>query len=109
MLPPNTMYFLQPQDAGVIHMFKAKVNRLKAKYFIRKFDEWLANRDDGSKENDERDISRLHEVSVLQAMEWAKEAWLEVSSTSISNCWRHTQILDEEMYELVHSMSLSNI
>ncbi|KAF1327258.1 Integrase catalytic core protein, partial [Globisporangium splendens] len=52
-------------------------------------------------ENMERETDALHQADVLQAMQWAEEAWQHVASSSIANCWRHAKILDEEMYELV--------
>lgn len=36
----------------------------------------------------------------LVVMQWAQQAWSTVTHTTISNCWRHTNILDEDMYEL---------
>lgn len=52
----------------------------------------------------EMSVNALFNVDVLVVMRWASEAWSQVSSTSISHCWRHTQVLDEDMYELVDSI-----
>ncbi|KAH9078551.1 hypothetical protein Ae201684P_019633 [Aphanomyces euteiches] len=70
MLPPNTTSHLQPQDAGVIHIIKVKLNQLKAKHIIKKLNEWFANDNESSKENGEH----LYDVTFHQAMQWAKEA-----------------------------------
>ncbi|CAK4106295.1 unnamed protein product, partial [Aphanomyces euteiches] len=41
MLPPNTTSSLQPQDAGVIRSFKAKLSRMKTQDTIRKAEKLL--------------------------------------------------------------------
>ncbi|KAF0744692.1 hypothetical protein Ae201684P_018836 [Aphanomyces euteiches] len=103
MLPPNTTSFLQPQDAGVIRSFKAKISRVKTQSTIQKAEDLLQR---VGKEN----ITPLHakkvfEVDVLEAMRWAQTAWQEVTQSTIENCWRHTAILDEELYELNNSIN----
>ncbi|KAF0771165.1 hypothetical protein AaE_002478 [Aphanomyces astaci] len=105
MLPANTTAFLQPQDAGVIQAFKNKIGALRALHIVEKFDKLVATADESDKENFASLVNKLHEVSLLQAMEWAKEAWHSVTQDTIANCWRHTGILDEEMYELIESMN----
>lgn len=40
-------------------------------------------------------------MDVLKAMRGAKDAWEMVTKTTITNCWRHTGILDDDIYELV--------
>jgi len=40
-------------------------------------------------------------TSLKQALEWAKIAWESVSQATIVNCWRHTGIVDEVVYELI--------
>ncbi|RLO05394.1 hypothetical protein DYB28_009982 [Aphanomyces astaci] len=94
-----------PQDAGVIQAFKNKIGALRALHIVEKFDKLVATADESDKENFASLVNKLHEVSLLQAMEWAKEAWHSVTQDTIANCWRHTGILDEEMYELIESMN----
>ncbi|KAH9108132.1 hypothetical protein LEN26_005362 [Aphanomyces euteiches] len=101
MLPPNTTPFLQPQDAGVIRMFKAKVEQLKAKCLVERFDSFIGHLTQEDIENAHSRASKLHEMNVKEAMEIAIEAWSAVQPRSIANCLRHTGILDEDLYELV--------
>ncbi|KAH9097729.1 hypothetical protein Ae201684P_001205 [Aphanomyces euteiches] len=103
MLPPNTTSFLQPQDAGVIRSFKAKISRVKIQSTIQTAEDLLQR---VGKEN----ITHLHAkklfgVDVLEAMRWAQTAWQEVTQPTIENCWRHTAIPDEELYELNNSIN----
>ncbi|KAH9078292.1 hypothetical protein Ae201684P_019383 [Aphanomyces euteiches] len=83
MLPPNTTSFLQPQDAGAEDLLqrvgKENITPLHAK--------------------------KLFDVDVLEAMRWAQTAWQEVTQSTIENCWRHSAILDEELYELNNSIN----
>lgn len=99
MLPPNTTSFLQPQDAGIIAAFKARIRKMQQRRVVDLFDELLSQEDDIG----EKDVDALFNVDVLTAMRWAEEAWHEVSSEAITRCWQHTQILDEEMFELVEN------
>lgn len=103
MLPPNTTAHLQPQDAGVIQMFKAKIRELQNERVVDRLDALLARAEESGVGIIESEVDALHNVNVLEAMRWAEDAWSHVSSTSVANCWRHTKILDEDMYELVDS------
>ena len=103
MLPPNTTAHLQPQDAGIIRSFKAHVNELKNRYYVDKLDDLFDSSQD-EKESFDSSASALFHVDILVAMQWAKQAWEEVTSSTIKNCWRHTGILDDDLYELVRSM-----
>nr|CCA23138.1 PREDICTED: similar to tigger transposable element derived 4 putative [Albugo laibachii Nc14] len=104
MLPPNTTSFLQPQDEGFIQSFKSKLEQMKTRYIVGKLDELLDKVPEPGNENVETQIDSLYNVDVLQAMQWAKEAWKTVTSTTVSNCWRHTKIIDDDVYELVESI-----
>ncbi|KAH9190099.1 hypothetical protein AeNC1_007926 [Aphanomyces euteiches] len=79
MLPPNTTAFLQPQDAGIIQAFKRKLAVLRAQHIVDKFDLLLDTADEAEKENFASLVNKLHDVTLLQALEWAKEAWRCVS------------------------------
>lgn len=102
MLPPNTTAHLQPQDAGVIKAFKAKIRELQQMRIVDRLDELLDRA--GDSPIDDNDIEALHLTDVLEAMRWAELAWMEVSHNTIANCWRHTRILDEDVYELIEQM-----
>lgn len=100
MLPPNTTPFHQPQDAGVIRSFKAHIERQQIRHAVDKFDEILERSGHEDKEKIERYTDKVFHVDVLTAMRWAQDAWAEVASTTIANCWRHTGIVSDDMLEL---------
>ncbi|RHY94222.1 hypothetical protein DYB35_004286 [Aphanomyces astaci] len=83
MLPPNTTAFLQPQDAGVIQAFKNRIGALRALHLVEKFDKLVETADETEKENFASLVNKLHEVSLLEALEWAKEAWQSVTQDTI--------------------------
>ncbi|KAH9106202.1 hypothetical protein AeMF1_018118 [Aphanomyces euteiches] len=103
MLPPNTTSHLQPQDAGVVRSFKAKISKLKAQSTIQKAENLLATV--GKENMTQSHVKKLFEVDLVEAMRWAQTAWNEVTPSTIANCWRHTAILDEDLYELNTSMN----
>nr|CCA23917.1 AlNc14C213G8957 [Albugo laibachii Nc14] len=37
-------------------------------------------------------------------MQWAQEAWEIVMCTTVANCWHHTKMIDDDVYELVESI-----
>lgn len=84
-LPPNTTSRIQPMDAGIIMSFKRRYRS----YFIK----WLLDQYESGKDD---------KLNVLNAIKFIVRAWREVSSETISNCFRHTRILpttqiDEEL------------
>nr|CCA26118.1 AlNc14C348G10878 [Albugo laibachii Nc14] len=91
-------------DAGIIQSFKSKLEHSKTRYIVGKFDELLDKAAEVGNENVETQIESLYTVDVLQAMQWAQEARETVTSTTLVNCWRHTKIIDDEVYELVESI-----
>ncbi|RQM19807.1 hypothetical protein B5M09_011189 [Aphanomyces astaci] len=95
-------------DATVTYQvkaFKNKIGALRALHIVQKFDKLVETADESDKETFASQVNKLLEVSLLQAMEWAKEAWQSVTQDTIANRWCHTGILDEEMYELFESMN----
>ncbi|RHY00457.1 hypothetical protein DYB34_013162, partial [Aphanomyces astaci] len=103
----ETAYFYctaQTPRCGV-KALKNKIGALRALHIVQKFDKRVETADESDKENFASQVNKLHEVSLLQAMEWAKEAWQSVTQDTIANRWRHKGILDEEMYELFESMN----
>ncbi|KAF0712278.1 Aste57867_4880 [Aphanomyces stellatus] len=105
MLPPNTTAFLQPDDAGIIQAFKKRIGTLRSQYVVDKFDKLVETIGVADKENFTAHVNKLHDVSLLQALDWAKDAWQDVTRDTIANCWRHTGILDDDMYELIDRMN----
>ena len=69
-----------------------------------KFDELLDKAEEVGNQNVETQIEFLCTVDVLQAMQWAQEAWETVTRPTVANCWHHTEIIDDEVYELVESI-----
>ena len=78
-LPPNTTSKLQPLDVGIIAAFKCQIRRQQLEHALDILD------------ND--DNPRPYKVDQLTAMRWARNAWRNMKSTVIQNCWRHTGLL----------------
>lgn len=87
-LPPNTTSRLQPLDAGIIKAFKMHYRRNLLSYITVRWDQ--PNFEPGfSKVSSPFRISTDYvQISLLDALVWIKEAWEEVSITTISNCFR---------------------
>lgn len=97
MLPPNTTAALQPQDAGVIAALKAWFKRRQSEFVLARAEEAMQRRSEGEVVS--------YDVDVLQAMRWCQEAWESVSQSSIANCWKHTGILPDDIYDLIRGIS----
>lgn len=104
MLPPNTTAFLQPQDAGIIRQFKAQVRKRQNRHALDHLDSVIEQAPTMSIVEIEEAVASYNHIDILVAMRWAQEAWDKVTSASISGCWRHTGILDDDMYSLVDSI-----
>jgi DDE superfamily endonuclease len=74
---PNLTSHIQPLDAGIIHCFKALYHRAFCLHALELDDAGEAN---------------IYKINLLEAMMMAKEAWDNVSSTTIQACWDHTRI-----------------
>nr|CCA22624.1 AlNc14C161G7775 [Albugo laibachii Nc14] len=104
-IPPNTTAHLQPLDARIICNFKSMMSKKEALYYADQSDEILSRFGEDEQETLERELETIGNVDVLVAMRWAQEAWASVICTTISNCWRHTGILDEELNELIEGVT----
>lgn len=105
MLPPNTTAHLQPADAGIIRQFKSQVRKQQTQHVLQQINHILEHESENTQA-----LNKIYDVDVLTAMMWAQEAWARVSPANIANCWRHTHILSDDVYELieqVQGMSLS--
>ena len=80
---PNMTSHVQPCDAGIIKTFKAIYRRL---FVLRVIDKLML---DVVPED-------IFDINILQAMNLAKQAWIQVSVDTIRHCWTHTQILPPE-------------
>ncbi|GMF65586.1 unnamed protein product [Phytophthora lilii] len=87
-LPPNNTAFLQPMDAGIIATFKLAFRRKQLLWVFDKI-----------KRGDNID-KKAYEVDQLQAMQWSKAIWAEMSGKStVANCFRHTGIIFNGVHE----------
>nr|CCA22338.1 AlNc14C151G7524 [Albugo laibachii Nc14] len=89
----DNVFYHHPQDAGIIQSFKSKLEQLKTRYIVSKFDELLDKAAEVENENVEKQIESLYTVDVLQMMQWSQEAWETVTSTTVANCWGQTKII----------------
>ncbi|KAE8218144.1 hypothetical protein CF319_g7920 [Tilletia indica] len=74
----NLTAHVQPLDGGIIRCFKAKFRALTVMRALERH------------EQGELDI---YAIDQLKAMTLVKEAWNSVSAATISNCWKHVDIL----------------
>ena len=76
-LPKNTTSRLQPLDAGIIKNFKCHYRALVVKHVIAKID--------SQSEATASDIAKS--INILMAIQWVKQAWEQVKTTTIINCF----------------------
>ena len=76
-LPPNTAPYLQSCDTGIINSFKAHYRKLYLQTVLEAIDS-------------EKEIPRLN---IKEAISLCSEAWRNVTSQTIVNCWRKTEIV----------------
>lgn len=81
---PNLTAHVQPKDQGIIRCFKA---HYRAKFIQRAVDRY----DEGITP------AEIYDINQLQAMRMADEAWDDVDTTTIRNCWRKAGILPENL------------
>ena len=79
---PNLTSHVQPNDAGIIHCFKA---HYRSKFIARAIDRY----------DNEVDPSKIYDIDQLEAMRLADLAWNQVDTTTIRNCWRKSGILPD--------------
>ena len=79
-LPPNTTSIMQPLDMGVmIEAFKAHYRQLMNRLIITELDKL---------DKTANATCLAKKITLLQGIEFAVEAWNEISETTIQNCWR---------------------
>jgi hypothetical protein len=83
MAGPIDLQQVQPMDAGMINPFKS--------YYRQRFALLAVWRDDVGMPN-------VYNVNQLEAMQLAAAAWETVSPETISNWWRHTNIMPSEPF-----------
>lgn len=97
MLPPNTTSILQSMDTGVISSLKAWFHRRQGCHAVDAVDSVI--------DDEEKSAEEIYKVDVLQAMHWCCDAWESVTQSTIANCWKHTGILPEDLYELIQGIA----
>ena len=78
-LPPTTTSHLQPVDAGIIQNLKCYYQKFKLKMNV-----------------DCLDANKQPEILLSETIRFIKDAWDNVSSQTIANCWRHTGLFIDE-------------
>lgn len=78
----NTTTHCQPLDQGVIKSFKMNYRKLLMSHTISKLDSKLQN------EIFDLDSDVLPKVEVIDALSWISDAWKNVKSKTIKNCFR---------------------
>lgn len=82
-LPTHTTSLIQPLDAGIIRSFKACYRQQIIKRQLAAI---------------EMDISLetfVHSITIFKALSWIKNAWSQVSATTIQNCFRKCGFVNE--------------
>jgi len=77
---PNLTSHVQPNNASIIHCFKAHYH---SKFIARAIDQY----DNGV------DPMKIYDIDQLEAMHLVDLAWNQVDMTTIQNCWRKSGIL----------------
>lgn len=79
-LPANTTAHIQPCDAGIIRNFKVYYRKILVARWIHELNEG----------------QEMRKINVKEAIEIVADAWDNVKSETIKNCWHHTKILPSE-------------
>lgn len=87
-LPANTTSPFQPQDPGVIQTFKMYYRKRFVSYIVSKIEECQLATD------------VVKSVSVLVALRWVAQAWKEVNSETITECFKKVGIMND-MHDVV--------
>ena len=79
---PNLTVHVQPKDQGIIRCFKAHYRAKFIQQAVDRYDEGITP-------------ANIYDINQLQAMRMADEAWGEVDTTTIRNCWCKAGILPD--------------
>jgi hypothetical protein len=92
-LPPNTTAAIQPMDQGVIASLKRGVMDLKI---------------DAAVERLLDDFEDPNSVSLVDAIEWCRDSWDNVSPKTIQNCWKHAGLFVDRLQMDVFLVAQNN-
>ncbi|CAG8686440.1 5372_t:CDS:1, partial [Ambispora gerdemannii] len=76
-LSPNTTPYLQLCDAGIINSFKSYYQKLYLQSILKAMDIG----------------EQIPRLNIKEAIRFTSEAWRNVTSQTIVNCWRKTKIV----------------
>jgi hypothetical protein len=93
LFPPNITSTSQPLDQGIIKIFKV---------FYRKFalQHVIAILEDAQNAHD-----LAKQIDVLKAITWVKKAWTQISSLTITNCFKKTDFPSSEPPEIENEVN----
>ncbi|KAF9140142.1 hypothetical protein BGX20_007573, partial [Mortierella sp. AD010] len=81
-------------DAGVIAAFKRRYRRLHWEHaLLEDIDNEATGLAEGQAADPKACYDNIFRISQLEAMAFVKEAWHQITATTISNCFQHTGIL----------------
>ncbi|KIK77896.1 hypothetical protein PAXRUDRAFT_165457 [Paxillus rubicundulus Ve08.2h10] len=85
---PNLTVHVQPNDQGIIHCFKAHYHTKYILYYTNcTVDCYKAG----------FTPSHIYNIDQLEAMQLAQDAWNEVDTTTIQNCWQKASIFPDSV------------
>jgi hypothetical protein len=79
---PNLTAHVQPNDQGIIRCFKA---HYRARFIQRAVDLYESG----------TTPSKIYDIDQLEAMQLARNAWKNIDTTTIRNCWQKANILPD--------------
>lgn len=85
-LPPNTSSLIQPLDQGIIKKFITNYRKYFLRFLITQFDN--------------NSLDAIKEVNVLNAINWIKKSWDEVSELTIKKCFKKSGFKFNEQIDL---------
>ncbi|CAG8495873.1 6007_t:CDS:2 [Scutellospora calospora] len=91
-LLPNTTPYLQPCDAGIIYSFKSHYHKL-----------FLQNAINAINSN-----KKIPHISLLNTIRFITEAWDSVTSQTIINCWKKTEIVPSNKWNHLSWNTMNN-
>ncbi|KAH9100555.1 hypothetical protein Ae201684P_006752 [Aphanomyces euteiches] len=96
-LPPNTTAYLQPLDAGIISAVKKKIRQRKTTAVLSKLEDLMSKHKPLGMRPSAKERAKIFVFETEVAVKWAEEAWAEVTQTTIKNCWKHADILGDDL------------
>lgn len=91
--PQNLTSTSQPLDQGIIQNFKVFYRKFALQHIIANLD------------NAQNAHNLAKQIDVLKAITWGKKAWNEVSSLTITNCFRKADFPTSEPQEIENEVS----